>query len=615
MPRLDDNPFPVVEPDAPVAEGAQRQAVRRLIEGGWDAADAKWLAALLLRELPPCGSTESQLSDTTEAHVMLLAVAKDMYGVGDRDAGLLIILAALTGCTWIPRLLVPPAGGDQQSDTWSLPDERAPAVVAVMRQNGADFERAIRGGWPKHLTSEWSKDDDAGGRAARFMRLLLRTDAIDLVRVVDIDQMRRVGRSGHWWPAGFSLGINGPQWLDGTPWLDPRSLRTWVWHAGSAPLDAMATALPVEPDESVVSFVKAAAQAATTRFANSEYGTTYEVFEGLTPDWVPLLREFGRAIRPYFAELDRRIARQGHADDAMRSTWMLLFRMAWDSEPDACPPDVRKRVLEAATEDISRMRSLLANANAPDHSESADQFRRHFPHVERCAKLLAQHGGLWRCMKPLMLALRALRTPALARDLRHWDEFADDPPPAPWNAVPGLLSTMFHAYAGREQERDPDLEELRRRMAAYLLERLTDRWTQRQREAAAANGQSRTDEDMVEPVPEWRYCMIRAVVDLKVNPEGRGHRALFWSSKHDPHPRVRDAARAAYQSLRHERGLPAGASPRRAVMSALWWLKQAHLLGLGIQPDPDGAQRTRAKELTRVKEVERDDRPAGSNHD
>lgn len=607
-----DNPFPVVEPDAVAAGGAHRQAVRRLIEGGWDAADADWLAELLLRVLPPCGTTANQLSDATEAHVLHLALTKSMYGDGNRDGALLLMLAALTGCVWIPRLVIPADGSNQQSEIWSLPEGRAAEVVETMRRHGADFNRVLRGGWPAHLTSEWSRDAGAGvgERVTTFMRILLQTRAIDLTKVVDIAKLRQSGSGGHWWPAGFSLGSDGQQWLDGAAWLDPRSLRTWVWQLGPAPLHAMATALSSEPDESIVWFVTAAAQAATTRFANSEYGCQFEVFEGHTPEWVPTLRVFARAMRPYFEELDRRVVRKTpDGNGSLRSTWMLLFRMAWDSEPEACPPDVRMRVLEAATEDVSRVRSLFGDKGPSDLADAASRFLRQLNHMERCSKLLAQHGGLWRCLKPLMLAFRSLRTPALARDLRHWEEFADDPPPTPWNAVPGLLSAMFHAYAGREQKRDADLESLRGKMAAYLLERLTDRWSKEEREAAASKGRVRTDQDMVEPIPEWRYCMIRAVVDLKVNPEGRGHRALFWSSKHDPHPRVRDAARSAYQSVRHERGLPEGASPRRAVMSALWWLKQAHLLGLGIQPDADGAQRTRAKELTRTKEVERGDSP------
>lgn len=614
MPRNKDKPFPVIEPDVPVERGAHRQAIRQLVESGWDAPNADWLAGLLLKVLPACGSTESQLSDTTEAHVLHLALTKNMYGEGDRDAALLLMLAALTGCVWIPRLVVPQEGAGQPSEIWSVPESRWAEVVDDMRRHGADFERVLRAGWPKHLISEWSRDASVGvcDRAATFMRLLLQSNAIDLTKVVDIEKMRHSGRDGRWWPASFLLGPNGQQWMDGTAWLDPRSFRTWVWQLGSLPLHVMAKLLQAEPTETIVAFVTAAAQAATTRFANSEYGCQFECFEGHTPDWVPTLREFARAMRPYFEELDRRVVEKGKdVDPRLRSAWMLLFRMAWDSEAADCPAEVRKRVLDAATEDLSRARSLFGPI-AVDAADNANRFLQHLPHIERCCKLLAFHRGLWRCMKPLLLALRALRTPALARDLRYWEEFADDPPPTPWNAIPGLLNTMFHAYAGREQRADPDLGQLRGRMATYLLERLTDRWSQERREAAITKGQARTDDDMTEPAPEWRYCMIRAVVDLRVNPEGKGHRALHWSSTHDPDPRVREAAKSASQTLRHQRGLPQGTSPRRALMSALWWLKQAHMLGLGIQPDPDGAQRTRAKELTRTKEVERDDNPADS---
>ena len=612
MPRNKDTPFSVVEPDAPVARGAHRQAIRRLVEGGWDETDADWLADLLLKVLPACGTTDGQLSDTTEAHVLLLALTKSMHAEGDRDAALLLMLAALTGCVWIPRLVVPREGAGQPSDIWSLSESRWAEVVDEMRRHGADFERVLRAGWPKHIVSEWSKDASFGRceRATTFMRLLLQTNAIDLSQVVDVERMRVSGRDGRWWPAGFSLGPNGQQWMDGTAWLDPRSFRTWVWQLGALPLHVIAKMLQAEPTETIVPLVTAAAQAATTRFANSEYGCQYECFEGHTEEWIPTLRTFARAMRPYFEELDRRVVEKGkEVDPLLRSTWMLLFRMAWDAEAADCPAEVRKRVLDAATEDLSRARSIFGSA-ATDEAGNADRFLQCLPHIERCCKLLAYHGGLWRCMKPLLLAFRALRTPALARDLRYWEEFADDPPPTPWNAIPGLLNTMFHAYAAREQRGDLDLEQLRARMATYLLERLTDRWSQKEREAAAASGQVRTDDDMTEPVPEWRYCMIRAVVDLRVNPDGKGHRALNWSSTHDPHPRVREAAKSASQSLRHQRGLPEGTSPRRAVMSALWWLKQAHMLGLGIQPDPDGAQRTRIKELSRTKETERVNKPA-----
>ncbi len=105
---------------------------------------------------------------------------------------------------------------------------------------------------------------------------------------------------------------------------------------------------------------------------------------------------------------------------------------------------------------------------------------------------------------------------------------------------------------------------------------------------------------MVTPVtssPEGR-CVA-------VNPEGRGHRLLQAASEMDPEPSVREVANDAYQSLRRGVGLPEGMSPRRAVLGAFWWLRQAHLKALNIEIDRDGAQRTRIKELSRTKEPER----------
>ena len=109
---------------------------------------------------------------------------------------------------------------------------------------------------------------------------------------------------------------------------------------------------------------------------------------------------------------------------------------------------------------------------------------------------------------------------------------------------------------------------------------------------------------MVEPNADWRHCYVRAVRELRVNPGKRGHHTLHWSSQHDPSPAVREAARVAYHEISSYVKLEEGRSPRSAIFAAYWWLRQAHLLALGIQPDADGAQRTRIKELRRTKEAE-----------
>jgi hypothetical protein len=233
------------------------------------------------------------------------------------------------------------------------------------------------------------------------------------------------------------------------------------------------------------------------------------------------------------------------------------------------------------------------------------------PWFRRCCLLLGRHQGLFAGLKPVLLAMRALNAPCVARDLRHWDEFADDPPPSPWKAIPTLFSEMFHAEVAAIQARDPALDALRADFSTFCVERLVDRWKQGERDEARSSGRARTNADMLEPSPSWRYAFVRAARDLRINPNGKGHHALNFSRQNDPDERIRSAAKSAYEILRHQRGLPLGVSPRRPLMSAFWWLCQAQRSALGLEVDSDRALRTRAKQLARTKEGERS-RPSTS---
>ena len=70
-----------------------------------------------------------------------------------------------------------------------------------------------------------------------------------------------------------------------------------------------------------------------------------------------------------------------------------------------------------------------------------------------------------------------------------------------------------------------------------------------------------------------------------------------------------EAARRGFSDSfldRKKPNLDDGASPRRPLFEAFWWLRQAHLLTLGKEIDESGAMRTRRKELHRTRE--KDDR-------
>lgn len=600
MPRSNQPPSYIVDPDAPTPGGAQRLAERTLIGGGWPKEDAAWLAPLLLRVLPSADSGSATLCDTLELNFGHMALTWMPMGKGDRDAALLLVLASLTGCVHIPRLIFPRRAEDNVGDVWSLPREEWQSVVEEMQKHGADFNRLLRNGWPEHLAAEWARDFGVleHDRFRTFGEVLLSSGAIDLSKVLDVEAMTAAGATGQWYPPGATISNGAITWVDGISWRSTRSLRTWMWYAENEALrQALPTFVAASP-ASLPDIATSFAEAVTTKcgaFCDRHFTAFHEADE-----------DFCTTLAPYFEHLDQAIKMaEGRTAQALRPMWVLFFRMTWDARPTECPNDLRARALAIATEELSRLRPMLAAAREEGDTPEAKQFARGLPHFDQCVELLGRHGGIWRGMKPLLLGMRALGTRCVARDLRYWNEYVEDPAPQPWCAFPARLAGLLHGFAREEQTSDPELTALRESFAAYCLERLTDR--KDTREDLRASGRARTDSDMVEPAHEWRYCMVRAVADLRANPEGRGHRALHWSSENDPHQHVRDAARRAYETVRHARGLPEHVSPRRAVMSALWWMRQAHLLGLGIQPDRDLAQRTREKELSRTKEVERID--------
>lgn len=599
MPRTPDPGFPLVDPDAPRSDAGLRLA-ERLLGGHCPPEDRVWLAPLLLDILPNTEGGRGELSEETEGHFGILSLAWHL-SEGDRDTTFLILLATLSNCIHIPRIIA--RARDGESQVWAMPDSVGDRVVTEFRSHGVDFNRVLKNGWPKHLRDEWARDKGAGvhERYGEFFRLLIRTGAVDLPSILDVAALRELGRRGSWIPAGFSMSNVAVEWNDGVSWLDPHSLRVWVWFTG---LDALRRFLPVflsEPPETLPALAFAVAQTAATWVGRPGHHRHYEAFEEAG-------EQFAETMRPYFEHLDARHS-NGPADPLLHEARLLFFRMAWDARSASSPEPLRRRMVQDSTEDLARFRKLFAAAREGDTPE-ARQFISQHSHFVQCSIVLARYGGLWRCLKALLLGLRAMGTRAVAMDLRYWDEFIQDQPPQPWCTLPATFVGLFHSYVGAEQKDDPDLSRLRAEFAQFLLEKLTDRWSDSERQAAEAAATVRVDDDMKEPQWQWRYCIVRAVMDLRINPEGRGHNTLLWSTHHDPNPRVREIAARGHEQVRHTRGLPAGTSPRRAVLSAFWWYRQAHLLGLGLQPDSDAAQRTRAKELTRTKEVERGDTPA-----
>ena len=140
------------------------------------------------------------------------------------------------------------------------------------------------------------------------------------------------------------------------------------------------------------------------------------------------------------------------------------------------------------------------------------------------------------------------------------------------------------------------MRDLREEFAKFCLSRLKTR----------TSGIASTNKDFVEPRPVWRKSYVQALTVLRVNPGGRAHKTLFWTTNNDPDDEVRKLAKLAHRQIRHldrkKPNLDEGASPRRPLFEAFWFLRQAHLITRGKEVDPAGAMRTRRKELHRTRE-------------
>ena len=230
---------------------------------------------------------------------------------------------------------------------------------------------------------------------------------------------------------------------------------------------------------------------------------------------------------------------------------------------------------------------------------------------DKAFEALVVFAAPWKCLRSVLLAFTEMGVPAVASDLRPWPDSGRESPPHPFSKIPMWIATAMYPQNLRDElSRDPHLQGLREAFARFCLDRLKTRKTGSQ---GSVSGTYSADEQFVEPRRTWRRCYVQAVTALRVNPGGRAHRTLFWLSRNDPDETVRTLAKRAHGHIRHlnrnRPNLERGASPRRPLFEAFWWLRQAHLLTLGIEIDEAGAMRTRRTELHRTRE--RDDRLTG----
>ena len=262
--------------------------------------------------------------------------------------------------------------------------------------------------------------------------------------------------------------------------------------------------------------------------------------------------------------------------------------------------ELRTRLVESAAKHIGFLRKVLRET--PKHFADKDSTGEVADFYHEAFLVLCIFAPPWKRLKPLLLVFTEMTVPAIASDLRPWPEPDREPPPHPYNEIPRWIEiAMYPQNLQDELKREPYLQGLREEFATFCLGRLKTK---------VKKQTDYTDDDFTEPRPLWRQGYVQALAALRVNPGGRAHRTVFWLIDNDPDETVRILAKKAHKRIRHldrkKSNLDEGASPRRPLFEAFWWLRQAHLLTLGEEIDESGAMRTRRKELHRTRE--KDDR-------
>lgn len=309
-------------------------------------------------------------------------------------------------------------------------------------------------------------------------------------------------------------------------------------------------------------------------------------------------RVVAHELIPFLELLNNREPELNQERSPLLKTWWhlskIIYSWSMGGLESELPDELRKRLVESASRHIGILRSVLRDAPEVFEDEEVRDF------YDKAFYVLLSFAPPWKRLKPLLLAFTEMTEQAVAPDLRTWREHdsTDNPPPI-YSRVPNWIEVaMYPQNLKRELEKDPYLQGLREEFAKFCLGRL--RTKKKNKNTAYIN------EDFVEPRPAWRWCYVQALAALRVNPGGRGHRTLFWLLNNDPDETVRELAKKAHKRVRHlDHGKPnldEGASPRRPLFEAFWWLRQAHLITLGVEIDRAGAMRTRRRELHRTRE-------------
>src|SRR5260221_366837 len=130
--------------------------------------------------------------------------------------------------------------------------------------------------------------------------------------------------------------------------------------------------------------------------------------------------------------------------------WQFADCLAWRT-----PEESSRRLIEAASAELGRLRNLTG---AADNPENVVKLNKHCKAYCQAVMFLAHYGDGWRALKGLLLAFRKLNKLAVTADLRYWNERGFEDVPEPWSIIAELIAACLHTSALFKSEKDPTLE-------------------------------------------------------------------------------------------------------------------------------------------------------------
>jgi hypothetical protein len=193
--------------------------------------------------------------------------------------------------------------------------------------------------------------------------------------------------------------------------------------------------------------------------------------------------------------------------------------------------------------------------------------------------------SLWKALQPLLTAFRNAQKILVKPDLSSDDT---------------LVTDIMWFFRSRDTKQ---LENLRVDMAAAFCRYLNPR-AETKRDPSRYTDFDKAQKkdfrpDMCEPSPFWRYAYTRALADLEVISDGKGHffkKYLEDALKAEPCGEVKKQLEKTLEKLHTIRQTAAPGHDTQRLFEAFWQLREAHAHSLGLEIDINGSKNLRNQE-------------------